>query len=48
MSRGPLEEREGRGRATDGVGFLIKKADKWVLQWIEDDIEYGWVQEKLI
>jgi hypothetical protein len=25
-----------------------KKSDKWVTQWIEDDIEYGWTREKLI
>jgi hypothetical protein len=25
-----------------------KKSDIWVPQWIEYDIEYGWVWEKLI
>jgi hypothetical protein len=25
-----------------------KISDKWAPQWIEDDIEYGWVWEKLI
>jgi hypothetical protein len=25
-----------------------KKTDKWALKWIEYDIEYGWVREKLI
>jgi hypothetical protein len=35
-------------REWPAVVLLLKKTDKWASQWIEDDIEYGWVQEKLI
>jgi hypothetical protein len=43
------EEREKRKeKRKRGKKEKRKKSDKWALQWIEDDIEYGWVREKLI
>jgi hypothetical protein len=44
-------DKGGEGKKKEKEREKGKKAgkyDKWVPQWIWDDIEYGWVREKLI
>jgi hypothetical protein len=39
---------EGKKKRKEKKGKKDKKSDKWAPRWIEDDIEYGWVREKMI